>query len=86
MLCDGYPDCWDHSDEESCTTEQVCTTKHQCPQSKECLVQEWICDGDQDCKDETDEKVHEKQMMISDFGVVKQICTQIQACSTSVIW
>lgn len=57
MRCDGHPDCWDQSDEESCTTEQVCTTKLRCPQSKECLVQEWICDGDQDCKDGTDEKV-----------------------------
>lgn len=57
MHCDGHPDCWDRSDEESCTNAPVCTTKHRCPQSKECLVQEWICDGDQDCRDGTDEKV-----------------------------
>lgn len=57
MHCDGNPDCWDRSDEESCNSVAVCTTKHRCPQSHECLVQEWICDGDQDCKDGTDEKV-----------------------------
>lgn len=57
MHCDGHPDCWDRSDEESCTKALVCTTKLRCPQSKECLLQEWRCDGDQDCKDGTDEKV-----------------------------
>lgn len=57
MRCDGHPDCWDRSDEESCTNALVCTTKLRCPQSKECLLQEWRCDGDQDCKDGTDEKV-----------------------------
>lgn len=65
MRCDGHHDCWDHSDEEGCTTAQVCTTKHHCPQSKECLVQEWICDGHQDCKDGSDEKVHAKQNKLS---------------------
>lgn len=57
MRCDGHPDCWDRSDEDSCTKPPVCTTKHRCPHSKECLVQEWLCDGDQDCKDGSDEKV-----------------------------
>lgn len=57
MHCDGHPDCWDRSDEESCAKSLVCTTKLRCPHSKECLLQEWRCDGDQDCKDGTDEKV-----------------------------
>lgn len=57
MRCDGHPDCWDHSDEKSCTKQSVCTTKYSCPQSHECLILEWICDGDKDCKDGTDEKV-----------------------------
>ena len=57
MRCDGQPDCWDHSDEKSCTRPPVCATKHFCPLSKECLIPEWVCDGDKDCKDGTDEKV-----------------------------
>jgi len=57
MRCDGHPDCWDHSDEKSCTKPPVCATKHRCPQSNECLIPEWLCDGDKDCKDGTDEKV-----------------------------
>lgn len=80
MRCDGHPDCWDHSDEESCTTAQICTTKHRCPQSKECLVQEWICDGDQDCKDGSDEKVHARQnwlwVLIATM-LAKQMCIHI---------
>jgi len=58
VVCDGFPDCGDSSDEIGCNTTMItCVpeTEYQCPGEYKCIPRHWICDGDEDCQDGSDE-------------------------------
>ncbi|RVE60907.1 hypothetical protein OJAV_G00186080 [Oryzias javanicus] len=52
LVCDGYDDCGDLSDELNC----VCnlSREHRCGDGR-CVSRDWLCDGDHDCLDKSDE-------------------------------
>ncbi|XP_078621857.1 low-density lipoprotein receptor-related protein 2-like isoform X1 [Branchiostoma floridae x Branchiostoma japonicum] len=52
--CDGTDDCFDNSDEQSCTFPACATNEFQCTNGQ-CISQSWVCDGETDCPDNADE-------------------------------
>ncbi|KAF3837585.1 hypothetical protein F7725_005049, partial [Dissostichus mawsoni] len=52
LVCNGYNDCDDWSDETHC----VCnlSLEHRCGDGR-CVSRDWLCDGDHDCLDKSDE-------------------------------
>lgn len=53
-MCDGVPQCQDHSDEQHCI-KQTEGCDHLCDDKTRCLPASFICDGERDCLDGTDE-------------------------------
>ncbi|XP_014781924.1 atrial natriuretic peptide-converting enzyme [Octopus bimaculoides] len=51
-ICDGQPDCDDHSDEENCDS---CTDNQWQCRNKKCIEKDLRCDGNKDCDDGSDE-------------------------------
>lgn len=52
-MCDGEPQCQDHSDELEChKVMEGCG--HQCDESR-CIPETFLCDGEKDCPNGSDE-------------------------------
>ncbi|KAI3376298.1 hypothetical protein L3Q82_016404, partial [Scortum barcoo] len=52
LVCDGYDDCGDLSDELHCVCDLA--REHRCGDGR-CVSRNWLCDGDHDCLDKSDE-------------------------------
>uniref|UniRef100_UPI00358DDFAF very low-density lipoprotein receptor-like n=1 Tax=Myxine glutinosa TaxID=7769 RepID=UPI00358DDFAF len=57
-VCDGFKDCSDSSDEESCDSKVTssCPSDYVACENGHCIPAVWRCDGDDDCGDWTDEQ------------------------------
>ncbi|XP_078668957.1 uncharacterized protein LOC144910157 isoform X2 [Branchiostoma floridae x Branchiostoma belcheri] len=51
-VCDGYDDCEDETDEDSC---QCTSSEFACVDGSKCISSTWQCDGGDDCPDGSDE-------------------------------
>ncbi|GCC31930.1 hypothetical protein chiPu_0010390 [Chiloscyllium punctatum] len=52
LLCNGYNDCDDWSDEADCECNPE--LHFRCGSGR-CVLKSWVCDGDHDCRDKSDE-------------------------------
>ncbi|XP_029986017.1 atrial natriuretic peptide-converting enzyme isoform X2 [Sphaeramia orbicularis] len=52
LVCNGYNDCDDWSDETHCVCDL--SREHRCGDGR-CVSTDWLCDGDHDCLDKSDE-------------------------------
>ena len=54
-VCDGVPDCSDHSDEDNCPNSNCNLNEIYCPANRQCLNRTLQCNGKKDCADYSDE-------------------------------
>lgn len=56
-ICDGFPDCSDGTDENSCShVSHGCEPNEFRCRNNRCVLKTWRCDGENDCGDSSDEE------------------------------
>ena len=55
-MCDGYPDCYDFSDELGCQARCNDQDSFYCHLSKKCIAKSQVCDERSDCHYQEDER------------------------------
>lgn len=55
-VCDGEPDCRDHTDEQNCPRYHHCQPNEFKCKNQHCVQKMWLCDGEDDCGDNSDEE------------------------------
>ncbi|XP_031713048.1 low-density lipoprotein receptor class A domain-containing protein 3 isoform X3 [Anarrhichthys ocellatus] len=55
--CDGFPDCFDKSDEKGCRNPLVCSEARFKCRNGHCVDRSFLCNGQDNCQDNSDEEL-----------------------------